>query len=161
MYISSPFFIFHQNIFFTLFLGLYSIKIVDSLIKEFSIKKLFKTIFILILIFIISIIGFVDYGIVGVLTILMFYLSKKVKRSGLSQLIYCILVFIVFFEGQMIEFNFFDNVFSFPSQGFCIFSLPLIWLYNGNRIENKFFKYFNYWFYPIHMLILYLFKFML
>ena len=42
----------------------------------------------------------------------------------------------------------YDNVFA-------IFSLPIIWLYNGKQgIHNKFTKYMFYFFYPLHLLLI-------
>lgn len=40
-------------------------------------------------------------------------------------------------------------------QIFAIFSLPIIWLYNGKQgIHNNFIKYMFYLFYPLHLLLI-------
>lgn len=42
-------------------------------------------------------------------------------------------------------------------QGLALLALPIIWLYNGERgYHKKWWQYFCYAFYPLHMLVLYL-----
>lgn len=47
--------------------------------------------------------------------------------------------------------------FEFSTQGFALFALVFIWLYNDKKgCSNKAVQYFAYAFYPLHMLVLYL-----
>lgn len=59
--------------------------------------------------------------------------------------------------GLVYEFEMFGRTMSFPQQGFAVFALIPIWLYNGKKgTQSKAMKWFNYTFYPAHMLILWL-----
>ena len=62
-------------------------------------------------------------------------------------------VFIM--PGLEFPFNFFGNEIFIKTQIFAIFSLPIIWLYNGKQsIHNRFTKYMFYFFYPLHLLLI-------
>lgn len=155
IYTGSLIFPFHQNVMFTLALGLLIISEIDKIKsnKEIKVKSVFK----ILLFLLISIIGFVDYGITGVLTILVFYLFKDFKFAWIGQLISLVLLYIVFFKGQSIIINIFNYEYFLPIQGAGILSLLLIWLYNGKRgKDSKLIKYSFYCFYPVHMLLIYL-----
>ena len=160
LFYSSRFFNpYHQNVLFTLLLGLLAIKVIDSLKKEFSFKKLGVSVLWLLLICIGSVIGFVDYGFLGMLTVVMFYLLRDFPFAFIAQLIGMILINIVFFEGQVVPVELFGKVYEIPTQGFAVFSLIPIWLYKGKKgVSSKALQYGFYAFYPVHMLILYLIK---
>ena len=150
---------YHQNVLFTLLLGLLAIKVIDSLKKDFSFKKLGVSVLWLLLICIGSVIGFVDYGFLGMLTVVMFYLLRDFPFAFIAQLIGMILINIVFFEGQVVPVELFGKVYEIPTQGFAVFSLIPIWLYKGKKgVSSKALQYGFYAFYPVHMLILYLIK---
>ena len=52
-------------------------------------------------------------------------------------------------------FNFFGKEIFIKVQIFALFSLPIIWLYNGKQgIYNNFIKYMFYFFYPLHLLLI-------
>ncbi len=150
---------YHQNVLFTLLLGLLAICVIDNLKKDVSGKNIGKSVLWLALISIAGIIGFVDYGFLGVLTVVMFYLCRGYRFTPILQLIGMILINIVFFEGQVFMFDVFGKTIEIPSQGFAVFSLIPIWLYNGKKGKSsKVLQYGFYAFYPVHMLILYLIK---
>ena len=157
IYTGSIIFPFHQNVLFTLVLGLLIIHEIDKIINNKEIKLRVKSILKILLFLLITIIGFVDYGITGVLTIVVFYLFREFKFAWLGQLISLILLYIVFFKGQSIIINIFNYEYFLPIQGMGVLSLILIWLYNGKKGNNsKLLKYIFYSFYPVHMLMLYL-----
>lgn len=159
-YSSRTFNPYHQNVLFTLLLGLFVIMLIDGLKKDRSAKNIAKTVAFLLLIAIVSVIGFVDYGFNGVLMVVMFYLFRNFPFAWLAQLIGMVLINIVFFEGQVIPFELFGKAFEIPTQGFAVFSLIPIWLYGGRKgISNKALQYGFYAFYPVHMLVLYLIKY--
>jgi len=150
---------YHQNVLFTLLLGLLAITVIDNLKKK-SAKKVALSVLWLILISVASVLGFVDYGFYGVLTIVMFYLFRDFPFAWLAQLIGMVLINIVFFEGQVHPFEIFGTTFEIPLQGFAVFALIPIWLYNGKKgRSSKVMQYGFYAFYPVHMLALYLIKF--
>ena len=157
IYTGSWIFPFHQNVMFTLLLGLLCISEMDKIKNNKEIKSRIKSIFKLVLYLLISIIGFVDYGITGVLTIIVFYIFKDFKYAWLGQLISLIFLYIVFFKGRSIVINIFDFEYFLPLQSIGILSLIPIWLYNGKKgKKNKLIQYIFYCFYPVHMLAIYL-----
>ena len=157
IYTGSWIFPFHQNVMFTLLLGLLCISEMDKVKNNKEIKSRIKSIFKLVLYLLISIIGFVDYGITGVLTIIVFYKFIDFKYDWLGQLISLIFLYIVFFKGQSIVINIFDFEYFLPLQSIGILSLIPIWLYNGKKgKKNKLIQYIFYCFYPVHMLAIYL-----
>lgn len=157
IYTGSIIFPFHQNVMFTLLLGLLIINEIDKLKNTKEIKKKIIPILKIFLFLIISIIGFVDYGVTGVLTIVVFYLFRGFKLAWIGQLISLILLYIVFFEGQSVILNIFNYEYFLPLQSIGVLSLIFIWLYNGEKGKNnKLIKYLFYSFYPVHMLVIYL-----
>ena len=157
IYTGSWIFPFHQNVMFTLLLGLLCISEMDKVKNNKEIKFRIKSILKLVLYLLISIIGFVDYGITGVLTIIVFYIFKDFKYAWLGQMISLIFLYIVFFKGQSVVINIFDFEYFLPLQSIGILSLIPIWLYNGKKgKKNKLIQYIFYCFYPVHMLAIYL-----
>ena len=157
IYTGSWVFPFHQNIMFTLLLGLLCISEIDKIKKNKELKIRTKSFLKIILFLLISVIGFVDYGITGVLTIIIFYIFKDFKLAWLGQLISLILLYVVFFKGQSVVINILDFEYFLPIQSIGVLSLIPIWLYNGKKgKKNKILQYLFYWFYPMHMLGLYL-----
>ena len=151
---------YHQNVLFTLLLGLLAIYVIDNLKKNFSAKKAAISLLWIILICIASVIGFVDYGFLGMVTVVMFYLLRDFPFAWLCQLVGMMLINIVFFEGQVIPVELFGKAFEIPTQGYAVFSLIPIWLYGGKKgRSSKILQYGFYTFYPVHMLVLYLIKY--
>lgn len=151
---------YHQNVLFTLLLGLLAIKVIDGARKNKAAKNIALSALWLLLILLASVIGFVDYGFLGMLTVVMFYLFRDFPFAWLLQLLGMVLINITFFEGLVFPVEIFGKVFEIPSQGFAIFALIPIWLY-GNRKgkSSKILQYGFYAFYPLHMLVLYLIKY--
>lgn len=151
---------YHQNVLFTLLLGLLAIKVIDNLKKDASGKNIAKSLLWIALICVGGTLGFVDYGFLGVLTVVMFYLCRGYKITPVLQLVGLVLLNIVFFEGQVFVFELFGKTIEIPSQGFAVFSAIPIWLYNGKKGKlSKILQYGFYAFYPVHMLILYIIKY--
>ena len=151
---------YHQNVLFTLLLGLLAIKVIDNLKKDVSGKNIAKSLLWIALISVGGTLGFVDYGFLGVLTVVMFYLCRGYKITPVLQLVGLVLLNIVFFEGQVFVFELFGKAIEIPSQGFAVFSVIPIWLYNGKKGKSsKILQYGFYAFYPVHMLILYIIKY--
>ena len=95
---------------------------------------------------------FVDYNILGVITVMMFYLFRDFKGARLCQLAAMCMLYIVLFEGQTIPLLGWD----FPIEGFGVFALVFIWLYNGQKGKSsKWLQYAAYAFYPVHALVIY------
>ena len=164
MFSASPIYPFHQNVMFTLLIGLLAINELEKLHtfpkagevpKSAIIKALIVGILKTIGLLLLSIVGFTDYGGYGVLTIILFYLCYRAKFSWLFQLVGMIYINIFALKGLSIPIIIGGSEFMFPTQGFAVFSLLLIWLYNGKKgRSSKALQYGFYAFYPAHMLVL-------
>lgn len=117
----------HQNVFFTLFIGL----LVMIGLKKFEQNKAIQLLIFLIGCFS-AVILRTDYDYFGILLIIIFYVLRK---NALAQTIVASLLLIT-------------------SEITAIFAFIPIRLYNGERGLNL--KYLFYWFYPVHLLILYI-----
>lgn len=141
-----------QNVMFELLFGF----IAMSVFETFSIKlnsdkdRVLKNILIWVFTVVIGVIAEIwncDYGLYGVLLIMMFYFFRKEEEID-RFLIYFIGMFVItalFYFGQ--------------NQIFCVLSLIPIYFYNS-KPEKKIgslsgYKYFNYFYYPVHFIVLY------
>lgn len=151
------FYPYHQNVLFTLLLGLLAITLIDKARKDKTAKSIIKTVLILIPICLGAFIGFPDYGFWGFLTVVMFYLFRGFPFAWLLQLIAMVLMNFVLYEGQFIPVELFGKTYEIATQGFAVFALIPIWLYGGRKGKSsKIMQYGFYAFYPLHMLIIYL-----
>ena len=152
-YAGSVIFPFHQNVLFTLLLGLLAIRQADRLRREEGIKKKSLRCLALLLILAGGVVLFPDYGLMGVMTVLCFFVFRDHR---LFQLAAMAVLNIFAFKGQTIPVSLGALAFDFPIQGFALLALPLIWLYNGEKGPGgKGLRLFWYIFYPLHMLALY------
>lgn len=147
---------FHQNVLFTLLLGLLAIRAIDRAKKEHTAKRILLSLLWLFFICIGAFIGFADYGFWGMVMVVMFYLLRDFPFAWLAQLAAMVLINVVWFEGQVFLVEIWGRTWEIPSQGFAVFSLIPIWLYGGRKGKSaKWMQYSFYAFYPVHMLILY------
>lgn len=144
------------NVFFTLLLGLVAIWIYDWLKKRFENSSKNKYHLEVILGIIIScFIGYIaklihtDYDFWGVIIIFMFYLFKENK---LAMIISFITLCIMKYGYRLIIYGF--NTPTLLLGIFTILSIIFISLYKGK--QGKKIKYLLYFFYPVHLLLLYL-----
>lgn len=127
----------NQNVFFTLFLGLVAIWLINTAEKKYKDNMIYSN-----LINAAITIGFSfaaaflksDYGFMGILTIVAFYLFRGSKPL-------LILSLIILSGGNVI-------------QALSVLAILPIAFYNGKK--GKSIKYFFYVFYPAHLLILYI-----
>ena len=153
----SIIFPFHQNVMFTLLLGLLCIRALDQYKQNRNWKTRVLTVLKIFLFLLVGIIGFVDYGATGILTIIAFYLFRNFRFAWIGQLVSLVLLFVIYFKGQSIIIPLLGTEYFFPIQGFGVLALIPIWLYNGERgKKSKALQYGFYAFYPVHMLVLYL-----
>lgn len=157
MIIGSPIFPFHQNVMFTLLLGLLSCRQIDLLRSDNSMGNLVKRIALLALILLGSILTFPDYGMMGVMTVIVFHVFRNVPGAKIGQLALMIAIHVFSYEGQVLPL--FGGAVEFPVQGFAVLALIPIWLYNGEKGPGgKAFQYAAYAFYPVHMLLLWMLR---
>ena len=142
------------NVFFTLFLGLLSIYIYDYITKtsnekakRFPIDKIVGIVIMLLIAYVAELLN-TDYGMWGVIVIFAFYFFKNSKiLMTLSFVLLCIIrygmyTYQVGFNSPIIALGIFTAL-----------SIFFINLYNGK--QGRKIKYLLYFFYPIHLLLLY------
>ncbi|WP_019228211.1 TraX family protein [Sedimentibacter sp. B4] len=128
----------HQNIFFTLFIGLAAIYFLEKKEQKYNFDKSLVIAAAGILAMVLS----VDYSIMGVIYILSFYFTRNFSKK--RQLLYM--------AGIML----FINLMSSPLQQFSLLALPFIYFYNGEPgLNNKFLQILFYAAYPLHLLLFY------
>lgn len=123
----------HQNIFFTLFIGLVMMYYLEKSENTWNKASIVSIAMIAAFIFI------VDYNIVGIIYILAFYMTKDMDRIKRLPIIALVLSLINLVFGSM-------------TQQFALLSLPLLFFYNGKLGPvNSWMKRFFYIFYPLHL----------
>lgn len=133
----------HQNIFFTLFIGLITIYLIDNKDEKYNFNK----IAVLAAAVVLSGLFFVDYGFVGIIYILSFYLTKELP--SVKRFFYIGLVMLL------------TNLFFTSSlQQFSLLALPVLYFYNNERGPyNKIQQILFYVAYPLHLLIFIVIRF--
>ena len=103
----------------------------------------------------------VDFYHAGILMVLTFYFFRGRNRWGyLGQLVCMYYINFELLGGLVYEWQLLDTTITFARQGFALLALIPIWLYKGRQgYHSKWWQYFCYAFYPVHMLILGLLKF--
>ena len=135
------------NIMFTLLFGLACVTIYDK------IKHKYISIPLIILITLIGDFLNVDYGWLGIISVLIMYLLRNKKMF--LPLIYGILIFLYYYSIAGYKYIFVTR--NVLLMLFTWSSTFIINQYNGEK--GKSMKYFFYWFYPVHMLGVYLLHF--
>ena len=148
------------NIFFTLALGLLIVALLKSdkwYIKLTSVVPvallfLFCTVIKKVTIFHVPFyLGF-EYGFYGIFLIIWFSLFEK----RYLQVIGLVIASILFCEhGLFYQLYLPDFYLPFYYQWFGMLAIPFIWLYNGKKGKFQLPRYFVYFYYPIHMLVIY------
>lgn len=149
----SFFFIWHQNVAWTLLAGLLACYCVDHLLaKETVLSRRFLYGAGLVLTLIVPRLLMTDYGADGVILMLLFWLTRKGGVvNGLIQVVVMFVMWQFFIAGRTMPIG----TFEFHTQCFALCALPFIWLYNGRKgTSNKVVQYTAYAFYPVHLFIL-------
>ncbi|HEY8362739.1 MAG TPA: TraX family protein [Tissierellaceae bacterium] len=135
-------YLWHQNIFFTLFIGLMAMYFIENKDGKYNIKKnLVMAISILI-----ATLTFVDYTYIGIIYILAFYFFRDYPKKQKFLRIGLIMLIINLVSTSLI-------------QQFSLLALPILYFYNGELgIKNKALQLLFYIAYPLHLLIFYLIK---
>ncbi len=146
----------HQNVFFTLFLGLALITLMDMVEKKFykntMINLLISNILDAVLTIVFCFMAYylkTDYGIAGILMIVAFYLFRQSKALITLSLLVISVTMLSDFSNFVITNNYFKIV-----GLLAVLAIIPIGLYNGKKGKNI--KYFFYIFYPAHMFCLFL-----
>ena len=163
MYSSSVFYPLHQNVIWTLLIGLGMIHLNEKAQQtgKFLAVSLTRvgTIF---LGGVLGLVTFSDYNAAGVLMILVFYFfrgntlwCRLLQAAGMYYINFEIL------KGLVFPVTIFGTPMEIPQQGLAILALVFIWLYRGRKgTSAKWFQHLCYWFYPVHMLLLWLIRYL-
>lgn len=131
----------HQNIFFTLFIGLVTIYFLDNKEGKYNLDKTLVIVAACILATILR----TDYQFIGIIYILSFYFTRSLPKEKRLSIIAVIMILTNLSAGWM--------------QQFSVIALIIIYFYNNEPgIKNKFLQMSFYIAYPLHLLILYLIK---
>ena len=161
MYSSSVINPFHQNVIWTLLMGLGWIHLNERVKKRGN--KLLSAVVLAVSVFagyLLGIISFADYNGAGVATILVFYiLRKRSLWCFLGQVVLLYYINVEVLSGLYFEIAVGDTTLHIVQQGLALFALIPIWLYNGRKgYHSRWFQYVCYGFYPVHMLALHLLR---
>ena len=151
----SLFFPFHQNVLFTLLLGVCAAQQLGAFEQAAAVKPKLRHAAALCGFLLLSVLLLPDYGWRGAVLVLLFYAARGFAAARLVQLAGMLLLFVLTFEGQMLLFEAAGIAFSFPVQGFSLLALPLLWCYSGKEgAMPVWLRRASYLFYPLHMLLL-------
>ncbi len=157
MYGGTWFYPVHQNVIWTLLMGLLGIHLMETVRKK---QK--PWVYVLVSAGVVAAGGIlgtlcmVDYYGVGVLTVFIFYFFRGRKWwCLLGQLLALYWVNVQMLGGLMYPIQLFGMEFELCQQGLALLAMFPIWLYRGRQgYHSKPFQYACYAFYPVHMLIL-------
>ena len=158
MYIGAPFFPFHQNVLWTLLIGLWLIHLNEKVREASLSRRILRAASTLLLAFLLGTLSFADYGAAGVLTILVFYFFRgRTPARLLGQAVGLYYLNFELLKGLTYQLPLFGGILEFPQQGFALLALLPIWAYRGRKgLTGRWFQYLCYGFYPAHMLLLWL-----
>ena len=146
---------FHQNVMFTFWIAMLFLKLVDWGEQKSRFVYALTIVAAFLGGYLTGFVLFVDYFGYGILTVLVFYLARKVPHSWLVQLLGIGYINLFLMKGLVYPIDLLGREWLFPQQGFALLALPLIWMYNGRAgTRSKLVRRLGYAFYPVHMLIL-------
>lgn len=150
-------YLFHQNVLWTFLIALGLMALVEKVkAKGNRILTIAFSILIAFVGYFIGNITFVDYYGVGILTVLVFYFF----RGNDWKMRLCQFACMCYLHGSLLATRYyvitiFGHEFDFYQQALALLAFIPIWLYNGEQgYHAKWFKVFNYLFYPAHMVVL-------
>ena len=158
---SSIFFPIHQNVLWSFLISIGLIHWNEKGKEKQIVRRILVGVASVCIGYIIGIITFVDYYNAGILMVLTFYFFRGKKWSCLGQLICLWYVNFEMLGGFSYEVELFGQTHFIARQGFALLALIPIWLYHGKQGPyNKTIQRIYYGFYPAHLLILGMLKFL-
>ena len=157
MYGGRVFYPYHQNVIWTLLLGLVSVWFIEKVRQK---KKPWATVLVGLLVaglgFAVGTVTMLDYYGMGVLTVVAFYIFRGRKWwCLLGQILALYWINVELIGGQFYPVFWLGREWELSQQGLALLALIPIWLYRGRQgYHSKGFQYFCYAFYPAHLLIL-------
>ena len=157
MYGGTWFYPIHQNVIWTLLMGLLGIHLMETVHKNQKRWLYVLTAFVTVVFgMILGTLCMVDYYGVGVLTVFVFYFFRGRRWwCLLGQFLALYWLNVELLGGLMYPVQLFGAEFEVCQQGLALLALIPIWLYRGRQgYHSKPFQYVCYAFYPVHMLVL-------
>ena len=157
MYGGTWFYPFHQNVIWTLLMGLLGIRLMETVrAKGRTWRYILASAAVVLAGVVLGTLCMVDYYGAGVLTVFLFYFFRGKKWwCLLGQLAALYWVNVELLGGLMYPIQLFGMDFELCQQGLALLALVPIWLYRGRQgYHSKPFQYACYAFYPVHMLLL-------
>ena len=156
MYGGTWFYPVHQNVIWTLLLGILGVHLMETVRKK---QKTWMYLLVSALVVaagaVLGTLGMVDYYGSGVVTVLIFYLCRQIPHGWIGEVAGLAFLNCKLLGGMTIPLTLGSWTLEFPEQGLALLALIPIWLYNGRQgAHNKAIQYACYAFYPAHMLIL-------
>ncbi len=146
---------FHQNVMFTFCLALLLLRMVDKAWNRSWLEGLLVAVFGGCLGYGLGFLTFVDFYGYGVITVLVFWLAKKIPYGRVLELAALVYINVELIGGLSYVLTLWGREIWVPQQAFALLALIPIWLYNGQRGPGgKKWQYFAYAFYPAHILLL-------
>ena len=159
---SSLFFPLHQNVLWSFLISIGLIHWNEKVKERQVWKRILVGVATLCIAYIGGIITFVDYYNAGILMVLTFYFFRSKKWwNYLGQLLCMWYINCEMLGGFGYEIDLFGNTYFILRQGIALLALIPIWLYNGKQgYHSKKLQFIYYTFYPLHLLILGILKFL-
>lgn len=160
---SRVFYPIHQNVLWSFLIALWLIHLNEKARKSGKVwKRILTGGLTVILGYILGLVTMVDFYHAGILMVLVFYFFRGRKWwCFLGQIVFLWYINTELLGGYGYEFQLWGQTHFFQRQGFAMLGLIPIWLYRGKQgYHNKFIQYGCYAFYPLHLLILGLAKFL-
>lgn len=157
MYGGTWFYPVHQNVIWTLLLGLLGIHRMEKARKKQNPVLYALTVTLTVVLgAVLGTLGMVDYYGAGVLTMFVFYLFRGRKWwCFLGQLLALYWVNVELLSGLMYPVHILGTEIELCQQGLALLALIPIWIYRGRQgYHTRPFQYACYAFYPVHMLVL-------
>lgn len=157
MYGGTVFYPVHQNVIWTLLLGLLGIRLMEAArAKGKRWLYILTCAAVVVLGFALGTLGMVDYYGAGVLTVFVFYFFHgREWWKLLGQILALYWINVRMLGGQVYPMTILGMDVELSQQGLALLALVPIWLYRGRQgHHSKAFQYACYAFYPVHMLIL-------
>ena len=156
----SVFYPLHQNVLWTFLISV-GLMWINEKVKDKKIAARFLTgAGTVALGFALGLLSFCDYNYAGVFTVLMFYFLRERKwYNFVFQAFFLWYINVEMLSGFYYEWELFGTKIEVVRQGFAMFALAPIWLYKGKQgLYNKAVRNLYYWFYPAHLLVLWLLR---
>lgn len=156
----SFFYPLHQNVLWTFLIGVGLMKINENAKdKKLSVRILTAAITAA-MGFLLGALSFCDYHYAGIFTVLVFYFLRERKWYNFAlQAFFLWYINIEILSGFYYEWEIFGTKIEVVRQGVALLALVPIWLYKGKQgYYSKSVKALYYWFYPAHLLVLWLLR---